>query len=65
LATLRERRELLEVAAERWRDPRLARDARLLARYERVVDRAWAGFGPDGQRELLLAMGWFGDRRMR
>jgi Ca-activated chloride channel family protein len=62
---LAERRELLEAAAAHWRDPSLSRDATLLARYETVVDRAWNGFGSDDRRTLVMAMNYFGDRRMR
>jgi len=62
---LTERREVLEAGAELWRDPLLARDAQLLAQYQRVVDGAWDGFGYGDQRTLVMAMGSFADRRMR
>jgi len=64
-ALLAERRELLQTASEAWRDPRLERDARLLGRYETVVARAWPSWGGHEQRTLLLAMNYYGDRRMR
>lgn len=62
---LTERREVLEAGAELWRDPLLARDASLLAQYQRVVDGAWDGFDYGDQRTLVMAMGSFADRRMR
>ena len=62
---LAERRELLEAAAELWRDPTLSRDAALLGRYETVVARAWPSFGGDDRRTLVMAMNYFGDQRMR
>lgn len=58
-----ERRELLETASRVWRDPALAADATLLARYERVLD---GGIVDHGSRQMLaMAMGYYGDRRMR
>jgi len=62
---LSERRELLEAAADVWRDPSLRQDAALLARYEQVVAHAWGGFGDADQRTLVMAMNYFGDQRMR
>ncbi len=62
---LSERRDVLEAGAELWRDPLLARDAQLLAQYQRVVDGAWDHFGYGDQRTLVMAMGSFADRRMR
>ncbi|RLB56640.1 MAG: hypothetical protein DRJ42_02740 [Deltaproteobacteria bacterium] len=62
---LQERQEVLEAGARLWRDPLLARDATLLAQYQRVVDGAWNGFGYGDQRTLVMAMGSFADRRMR
>jgi Ca-activated chloride channel family protein len=64
-ALLAERRHLLETAAAVWRDPLMRRDASLLGRYETVVARAWGGFGGEEQRALVLAMNYYGDRRMR
>lgn len=60
-----ERRELLEAAADLWRDPALAADARLIERYETVLARAYPSWNDQDQRTLLLAMNYFGDRRMR
>ena len=58
-----ERRELLETASRVWRDPALAADATLLARYERVLG---GGVVDHGSRQMLaMAMGYYGDRRMR
>jgi len=58
-----ERRELLEAASRVWRDPALAADASLLARYERVLG---GGLVDHGSRQMLaMAMGYYGDRRMR
>jgi Ca-activated chloride channel family protein len=58
-----ERRELLEAASRVWRDPALAADATLLARYERVLG---GGLVDHGSRQMLaMAMGYYGDRRMR
>jgi Ca-activated chloride channel family protein len=62
---LTERHEVLVAGAELWRDPLLARDAELLAQYQRVVDGAWDHFGYGDQRTLVMAMGSFADRRMR
>ncbi|MFK8004185.1 MAG: VWA domain-containing protein, partial [Polyangiales bacterium] len=62
---LTEQRELLEAAASLWRDPALGVDAQRLARYERVLGGAWDGWGHGEQRTLVMAMNFFGDRRMR
>ncbi len=62
---LRERRELLEAAAELWRDPSLRRDARLLGQYETVVAQGWPGLRSADRRTLVMAMSYFGDQRMR
>jgi Mg-chelatase subunit ChlD len=62
---LSEQRELLEAAASLWRDPALGVDAQRLARYERVLGGAWDGWGQGEQRTLVMAMNFFGDRRMR
>lgn len=62
---LSEQRELLEAAAGLWRDPALGVDAQRLARYERVLGGAWDGWGHGEQRTLVMAMNFFGDRRMR
>jgi Mg-chelatase subunit ChlD len=60
-----ERRELLEAAAELWRDPALRRDAALIGRYEAVVASAYPSWPEEDQHTLLLAMNHFADRRMR
>ncbi len=62
---LAERRQLLESAAELWRDPALRQDAALISRYETVLSRAYPTWGVHEQRTLALAMNYFGDRRMR
>lgn len=62
---LAERRVLLEAVANLWRDPALRRDAALLGRYETVVARAWPSLGHHDRRMLVMAMGYFGDQRMR
>ena len=59
---LAERRELLEAAADLWRDPSLRQDAELLARYERVLGGQWDG---SSRNTLVMAMNYFGDKRMR
>ena len=61
---LAERRELLEAGARLWRDPSLRRDAQLLASYERVIG---GGVTLDyaTRDQLVMAMNYFGDRRMR
>lgn len=62
---LSERRELLEAAAELWRDPAMRRDAALIGRYETVLARVYPGWSSYDQSTLRLAMASFGDRRMR
>ncbi len=62
---LSERQELLRAASDVWRDPALARDAALLARWESVVASAYPSWGGGEQRTLSLAMGAWADRRMR
>lgn len=62
---LDEQRELLEAAARIWRDPALGEDAQRLARYEQVLGGAWDDFGQGERRTLVMAMNFFGDRRMR
>jgi hypothetical protein len=60
-----ERRQLLQLAADTWRDADLAKDAAMLSRYEQVLAGAWPRFD-NGEREtLVMAMNYFGDRRMR
>lgn len=63
--SLGERRELLEAAAELWRDEGLRQDAQMLARYERVVNGAWGGWDSGSRDTLVMAMNYFGDQRMR
>lgn len=62
---LSERRELLETAADLWRDPALREDAGMIERYETVLARAYPSWNDQDQRTLLLAMAYYGDRRMR
>lgn len=62
---LAERRELLEAAADLWRDQGLRRDAALIERYETVVARAYPSWTDGDRRTLMLAMNHFADRRMR
>lgn len=62
---LAERRELLNAAADLWRDDSLRADAAMLARYERVLQGAWPSWDTGSQRTLVLAMNHFGDQRMR
>jgi hypothetical protein len=65
LVHLQERREVLEAAADLWRDDALRQDATMLSRYERILASAWQGWPDDDRRTLVVAMNWFGDRRMR
>ncbi|MCA9611989.1 MAG: VWA domain-containing protein [Sandaracinus sp.] len=60
---IEERRELLQTASSVWRDPALAADASLLARYERVLGGGVVDYG--ARQQLAMAMSYFGDRRMR
>jgi hypothetical protein len=62
---LAERRELLETAADLWRDPSLGQDAAMIGRYETVLARAYPSWNDQDQRTLALAMNYFGDQRMR
>ncbi len=62
---LTERRELLQAAAQLWRDDGLRQDAALLARYEQVVQGAWGSWDSGSRDTLVMAMNYFGDRRMR
>jgi len=62
---LAERRAVLEAAASTWRDRSLAADASMLSRYERVLAAAWPSWGSGERQTLVLAMNYFGDRRMR
>ena len=62
---LAERRRVLVAAANLWHDDALARDAELLGRYDRVLGEAWGGWDNGSQRTLMMAMTYYGDRRMR
>lgn len=64
-ARLTERAELLEAAAALWRDDTLRADAALLRRYERVLEGVYPSWGADDRNTLVMAMGYYGDRRMR
>jgi Ca-activated chloride channel homolog len=60
-----ERIELLRAARDLWRDRGLDDDLRILESYQRVLASAWPGWGQDSQRTLVMAMNYYGDRRMR
>lgn len=60
-----EHRTLLEAAASGWRDASLAKDAQLLARYERVLAASWPGWSDEDRQTMVMAMNQFGDERMR
>lgn len=62
---LNERRELLAAASDLWNDRALARDAELLGRYDRVIANAWPTWDPGSRRTMVMAMGFYGDGRMR
>ncbi|MEQ8724616.1 MAG: VWA domain-containing protein [Sandaracinaceae bacterium] len=62
---LAERQRVLVAAAELWHDPALARDADLLGRYDRVLGAAWNGWDGGSRRTMMMAMSFYGDRRMR
>jgi hypothetical protein len=62
---LADRQRLLVAASDLWHDPALARDAELLSRYERVLTNAWGGWDTQSQRTMMMAMSFYGDRRMR
>ncbi len=62
---LHERRELLRAASDLWSDRALARDARILASYERVLTDAWPSWDEGTRRTMVLAMNFYGDRRMQ
>ncbi|MBX3270573.1 MAG: VWA domain-containing protein [Sandaracinaceae bacterium] len=64
-ALLAERRRVLEAGAQLWSDAALARDADLLSRYERVIGSAWDGWDGGARRTMVLAMNFYGERRMR
>lgn len=62
---LAERQRVLVAGANLWNDPALRQDAELLSRYDRVLGGAWNGWDGPSQRTLMLAMNFYGDRRMR
>jgi len=62
---LGERQRLLNAASDLWNDPALARGARLLGRYDRVLASAWPGWDSRSRRTMMMAMSAYGDRRMR
>lgn len=62
---LSERQRVLVAAADLWHDDALARDAELLGRYDRVLSGAWNGWDAGSQRTLMMAMNFYGNRRMR
>jgi len=64
-AILAERREVVEAAADLWRDASLRHDATMLRRYEMVLSGAWPSWGSGDRRTLLMAMNHFGDQRMQ
>jgi hypothetical protein len=64
-AALAERRELLSAASNLWNDRALERDAQLLARYDRVLGSAWPSWDDDSRRTMVMAMNYYGDRRMQ
>ena len=59
---LSERQELLVTAARLWRDPGLQRDADLLGNYQRVLAQT---FDAQSTSTIVMAMNYYGDRRMR
>ncbi|MCA9608973.1 MAG: VWA domain-containing protein, partial [Myxococcales bacterium] len=62
---LAERRRVLVAGAQLWNDPALSRDADLLGRYEQVIGSAWNGWDGGSRRTMMLAMNFYGDRRMQ
>lgn len=64
-AELAERQRLLRAASDLWSDPALARDAQLLGRYDRVLAGAWPSWDDGSRRTMVMAMSFYGDRRMR
>ena len=62
---LAERQRLLTAASDLWSDRSLAEDARLLGRYERVLAGAWPSWDSQSRRTMMMAMSFYGDRRMR
>ncbi len=62
---LEERQRLLTAAADLWNDRALARDAQLIGRYDRVLGSAWPTWDDDSRRTMVLAMSFYGDRRMQ
>ena len=62
---LAERQRVLVAAADLWHDPSLARDADLLSRYDRVLGSAWQNWDGGSRRTMMMAMSFYGDRRMR
>lgn len=61
---LAERQRVLSAGARLWNDEALARDADLLARYDRVLGGAWNGWDGQSQRTMVLAMNFYGGQRM-
>jgi len=61
---LAERQRVLSAGARLWNDEALARDADLLARYDRVLGGAWNGWDGQSRRTMVLAMNFYGGRRM-
>lgn len=62
---LSEHQRLLTAASDLWSDRSLAQDAQLLGRYERVLAGAWPSWDSQSRRTMMLAMSFYGDRRMR
>lgn len=62
---LAERQRVLEAASDLWNDRALARDARLLGRYDRVIASAWPSWDSGSRRTLVMAMSFYGSGRMR
>ena len=65
LRILGEREALLDAAASLWRDGALRRDATLLSQYRRMIEASFRDWDPSSQHTAVLAMGAYGDRRMR
>ncbi|HJL16789.1 MAG TPA: VWA domain-containing protein, partial [Sandaracinaceae bacterium LLY-WYZ-13_1] len=62
---LAERQRLLSTASRLWNDRALAEDASLLERYDRVLAHAWPSWDSHSRRTMVMAMSFYGDRRMR
>lgn len=65
LTVLEDHRQLLEAGAQHFSDRALSRDAELLSRYAQAVRAGWRRFSHGERQALTLAMGYYGDRRMR